>query len=268
MAEDRDRVFDGSIPELYDRYLVPLLFAPYAADLAKRLRVRAPARVLEIAAGTGAVTRALADALPTSSAIVATDLNQSMLDRAAALGTSRDVEWRQADAMRLPFPDGSFDAVVCQFGAMFFPDKAHAFSEVRRALRPGGVFIFSVWDRIAENEFADAVTSALVARFPDRPPRFLARTPHGYSDAATIVADLAAAGFTSPPEVATVEARSRAGAARVVAVAFCQGTPLGNEIDPQQLPQAIDAAEAALVERFGAGAIDGRMQALVVSCER
>src|SRR6476660_8843941 len=121
---DTDKVFAGSIPKLYDTYLVPLIFAPYAADLANRLRSRALSRVLEIAAGTGVVTRALASALPDSVAIVATDLNQAMLDQASTTGTQRAVEWRQADAMQLPFRDGTFDAVVCQFGAMFFPEKS------------------------------------------------------------------------------------------------------------------------------------------------
>jgi SAM-dependent methyltransferase len=177
-----DKVFTGCIPELYDAYLVPLLFEPYAADLAARLASRPLGRVLEIAAGTGVATRAMATALPEAVAIAATDLNQAMLDRAAARGTSRPVEWRQADAMALPFADGTFDAVVCQFGVMFFPEKGRAYAEVRRVLRSGGLFVFNVWDRIQENEFADIVTTALAALFPDDPPRFLARTPHGYHD--------------------------------------------------------------------------------------
>ena len=143
-SPDGDKVFGGPIPNLYERYLVPLIFEPYAADLANRLASRSLARVLEIAAGTGVVTRHLASALPESVSIVATDLNQSMLDMASAIGTTRTVVWRQADAMHLPFPDGTFDAVVCQFGVMFFPDKSKAYSEVRRVLRHGGVFVFNV----------------------------------------------------------------------------------------------------------------------------
>src|SRR5437868_11874751 len=133
-----------------------------------------------------------------------------MLDRAAAVGTKRPVEWRQADAMQLPFPDASFDAVVCQFGVMFFPDKARAFAEVRRVLKPGGVFIFNVWDRLAENEFADTVTTALESVFPADPPRFMARTPYGYHDVGVIARDLASGGFVSAPDVTTLSARSRA----------------------------------------------------------
>src|SRR5687767_11900586 len=179
MPSDADKVFTGSIPKLYDTHLVPLIFAPYAADLVRRLQGRSLSRVLEVAAGTGVVTRAMASALPAQVSIVATDLNQAMIDHAAAVGTTRAVEWRQADAMRLPFDAAGFDAVVCQFGAMFFPDRAKAFAEARRVLRPGGAFVFNVWDRIEENEFADAVTTSLAAVFPSDPPRFLARTPHG-----------------------------------------------------------------------------------------
>src|SRR5215472_15945481 len=132
-----DKVFAGSIPKIYETYLVPLIFRPYADDLAQRVAALQVRRVLEVAAGTGVVTRALAAALPGDVEIVATDLNQAMLDQAAATGTSRPVTWRQADAMQLPFPDGSCDVVVCQFGAMFFPDKAKAFAEARRVLRKG-----------------------------------------------------------------------------------------------------------------------------------
>jgi len=146
-----DTVFVGSIPKLYDTLLVPLIFQPYADDLAKRLSSRRLERVLEVAAGTGVVTRAMASTLPERVSITATDLNQPMLDYAAAIGTSRPVEWRQADALQLPFADQSFDAVVCQFGAMFFPDKVKAFAQARRVLRPAGVFLFNVWDRIDYN---------------------------------------------------------------------------------------------------------------------
>ena len=220
-SPNTDKVFTGSIPKLYETYLVPLIFEPYAVDLANRLASRSITRVLEIAAGTGVVTRNLASVLPQSVSIVATDLNQSMLDLASAVGTRRTVEWRQADAMQLPFRDGTFDAVVCQFGVMFFPGKSKAFSEARRVLRPGCVFIFNVWDRIEENEFADTVTTALESLFPKDPPRFMARTPHGYYDRSTIERDLENGGFTSSPQISTVAARSRTKSARVPAIAYC-----------------------------------------------
>jgi len=269
-TSDTDKVFTGSIPKLYETYLVPLIFEPYAADLANRLASASVSRVLEVAAGTGVVTRALAAVLPEGVSIVATDLNQPMLDQASALGTERPVQWRQADAMQLPFRDGTFDAVVCQFGVMFFPDKAKAFSEARRVLRPGGVFIFNVWDRITENEFADTVTGALESLFPKDPPRFLARTPHGYYYHPTIAQDLAKGGFKGSPQITTVAARSRARSAREPATAYCQGTPLRNEIearDASRLGEATDIATQAIAERFGRGAVDGKIQAHIVTVE-
>jgi ubiquinone/menaquinone biosynthesis C-methylase UbiE len=267
---DTDKVFSGSIAKLYETHLVPLIFEPYAADLANRLASKSLARVLEIASGTGVVTRALASALPERVSIVATDLNQAMLDQASAVGTRRPVEWRQADAMQLPFADGTFDAVVCQFGVMFFPEKFRAFAEARRVLRPGGVFIFNVWDRIQENEFADTVTTALESVFPNDPPRFMARIPHGYYDRPAIERDLANGGFTKSARVATVAARSRAESSRVPAIAYCQGTPLRNEIearDASRLDEATDIAAEAIAQRFGRGAIDGKIQAHIVTIE-
>jgi SAM-dependent methyltransferase len=267
-AYGSDKVFTGSIAELYETYLVPLLFEPYAADLAARLASRPLGRVLEVAAGTGVATRAMANALPGTVSIVATDLNQAMLDQAAARGTTRPVEWRQADAMALPFVDGTFDAVVCQFGAMFFPEKARAYAEVRRVLRSGGLFLFSVWDRIQENEFADVVTTALAALFPEDPPRFLARTPHGYHDHETIKQDLAAGGFGASPAVTTLAARSRAVSCERPAVAYCQGTPLRNEIearDASRLTEATTLAAEAIARRFGRETVDGKIQAHVVT---
>lgn len=265
-----DRVFAGSTPKVYDTYLVPLIFEPYAADLVNRLSSRTLSHVLEIAAGTGVVTRALASVLSESVSIVATDLNQAMLDEAAAVGTKRTVEWRQADAMDLPFRDGAFDAVVCQFGVMFFPEKSKAFAEARRVLRPGGVFIFNVWDRITDNEFADTITTALEFVFPKDPPRFLARTPHGYYERTTIERDLAGGRFTKLAQIATVTARSRADSPAVPAIAYCQGTPLRNEIearDPSRLGEATDIAAKALAERFGPRSVDGKIQAHIVTIE-
>jgi len=269
-SSDTDKIFTGSIPKLYEEYLVPLIFEPYAADLVNRVASQSLARVLEIAAGTGVVTRKLASVLPESVSIVATDLNQAMLDLASKVGTKRPVEWRQADAMQLPFQESVFDAVLCQFGVMFFPEKSKAFSEVRRVLRSGGVFMFNVWDRIEENEFAHTVTKALEALFPKDPPRFLARTPHGYYDLANIERDLKHGGFLASPHTNTVAARSKAASPRIPAIAYCQGTPLRNEIearDKSRLDAATDIATEAIAERFGLGSVDGKIQAHVVTIE-
>lgn len=265
---DSDKVFAGSIPEIYDRLLVPLLFEPYARDLAERVSRGTPRDVLEIACGTGALTRAMAVRLASGARIVATDLNPPMLDFAMARqADDARIAWRQADAQSLPFRAGAFDVVACQFGAMFFPDKPRAYREARRVLRPVGRFLFNVWGPIADNEFADVVTEALAAVFPDDPPRFLARTPHGHHDPDTLRRDLAAAGFTSIA-IDAVECRSRAATARDAAVAYCQGTPLRGEIEARGgsgLEAATEAAAEALARRFGNGPVDGRINASVIS---
>ncbi len=266
-----DTVFSGSVAELYDSHLVPLIFEPYASDLARRVSALAPSRVLETAAGTGVVTRAMARSLPANVGLLATDLNQSMLDRAAAVGTARPVLWQQADAMRLPFDDASFDIVVCQFGVMFFPDKTRAFSEARRVLRHGGTLLFNVWGRLEENELAHVVTLALAEHFAADPPRFMARTPHGYFDREAISIDLANAGFGATPAVETIAARSRAVSARAAAIAYCQGTPLRNEIQARgdaDLAEATSICAAVIARRFGDGPIDAKIQAHIVAIER
>lgn len=267
---DSDLRFAGSVPQLYETYMVPLLFEPYAADMTERLRSRSLSRVLEVACGTGVVTRRLASSLPADVTVVATDLNQPMLDIASEIGCPRPVEWRQADAMRLPFPDAQFDAVVCQFGVMFVPDRSKAFSEARRVLRPGGILIFSTWDRLEENEFPDIVTDAVASVFPEDPPRFMVRVPHGYHDRATIERDVVGGGFRRP-QIDTVAFRSRAASPRIPAVAFCQGTPVRNEIearDASRLGEATDRAEEAIAQRFGRGPVDGKIRAHVVTVEK
>jgi SAM-dependent methyltransferase len=260
---DANGIFSGSIPQLYERYMVPLIFEPYAVDLCQRVAQRRPASVLEIAAGTGVVTRHLAAQLPAEVAIIATDLNQPMLDHAASVGTSRPVQWRQADAMQLPFDDGAFDVVVCQFGAMFFPDKAKAYAEAKRVLRPSGAYLFNVWDRLEDNDIVFTVSQALDQLFPDNPPRFMHRGPHGYNDKGVIAQDLARGGF-GHTDIATLRLHSRAPSPREAAIGYCQGTPWRAEIEakgPGALARATAAAEAAITARFGPGNVDGAIQA-------
>jgi ubiquinone/menaquinone biosynthesis C-methylase UbiE len=266
-----DKVFAGSIPEFYDRLLVPLIFEPYAADLARRMAEAAPQDVLETAAGTGVVTRAAAARLPSGVRIIATDLNQPMLNYAMSRqsGDTR-ITWKQADALALPFDDQSFDVVACEFGAMFFPDKVRAYKEARRVLKPGGRFLFNVWDKISENDFADTITEALAKFFPQDPPQFLARTPHGYHDGNQIRAELAEAGLTSV-SIDAVDARSKAASPRDPAVAYCQGTPLRNEIearDASRLEEATNYAAEAMAQKYGHGAVDGRIRAYVITAVR
>ena len=264
---ETDKVFSGSIPENYDRYMVPLIFAPFAADLARRAAALSPGAVLEIAAGTGVVTRALAPQLSPGAIYVVTDLNQPMLDYAASQqAPDSRITWRQADALALPFENATFDLVCCQFGAMFFPDRAGAYRETRRVLRTGGYFLFNVWDRIEENVFAHDVTNALARIFPNDPPRFLARTPHGYHDTALIRRELEGAGF-SHVAIETKAEQSRAPSPRLPAVAYCQGTLLRNEIEAKgagQLDAATDHAASAIAERHGDGEVAAKIQAHVI----
>jgi ubiquinone/menaquinone biosynthesis C-methylase UbiE len=266
MAES-DKVFAGSIPKFYDTLMVPLIFGGYAADTAELVAGFSPGAVLETAAGSGVVTRALAPQLRADARYVVTDLNQPMLDYAAARqGIDSRIAWRQADALALPFDDAAFDVVCCQFGAMFFPNRIAGYAEARRVLKPGGRFVFSVWDRIEENAFADDVTRAVATVFPHDPPRFLARTPHGYHDVALIREELSRAGFIDI-EIMTREKLSHAPSARDAATAYCQGTPLRNEIevrDASLLQLATDRATEAIASRHGVGPVAGKIQAHVI----
>ena len=266
-----DKVFAGAIPKLYDDCMVPLIFSGFAEDLAEKAAASSPAAVLETAAGTGVLTRALAPKLAANARYVVTDLNQPMLDYAESRqGPDRRITWQQADVLALPFPDGHFDVVCCQFGAMFFPDKIKGYKETNRVLKPGGHFLFNVWDRIDDNVFANDVTRALAEVFPDKPPNFLARTPHGYYDERLIERELRAAGF-SHVAIERTSKESRAQSALDVATAYCQGTPVRNEIEAQgidKLQAATRHAAAAIAKRFGDGPVSAKIQALVALAQK
>lgn len=264
-----DKGFTGSIPALYDRYLGPMLFEPYAADLAARVKAFAPTAVLETAAGTGIVTARLAEVLSDEARIIATDLNQAMIDVAAAKVTSQKVTWQASDATRLPFADASFDLVLCQFGVMFFPSKVDAFKEARRVLRPGGKFMFCVWDKIEFNPISTAISDAIAALYPADPPNFLRRTPFGYNDIETISNQLGEAGFGTIGSV-VVRLPCCCPSPRDAAFGQCHGSPLRSEIearDPTGLAAATDATAAALAARFGDGPIESTMQAIVFTAK-
>ena len=265
---ETDKLFAGSIPENYDRYMVPLVFEPYAADIAQRAASLSPIAVLETAAGSGVVTRALAPKLRPGANYIVTDLNQAMVDYAASRQPpDTRINWRQANALALPFENASFDLVCCQFGAMFFPDRTSGYREARRVLKPGGHFLFNVWDRIEENVFANDVTNALAKIFPNDPPRFLARTPHGYHDTALIRSELEGAGF-SHVVIDTRAEQSHASSPRIPAVAYCQGTPLRNEIearDAGKLESVTDYVASVIADRHGSGEVAAKIQAHVIS---
>ena len=252
------------MPDAYERWLVPSVFRPFAAELARRAAELTPDRILELGAGTGVLTRELVAAMP-SATVTATDLNDAMVDLGRGLAPS--AHWRPADAMDLPFGNSEFDLVVCQFGVMFF-DRPKAFREIHRVLRPGGAFVFNAWDRIETSEFADVLTQALATMFPDDPPEFLRRTPHGYHDVGRIHADITSAGFDPASEIVTIDMRSPAASCRVPAIGYCQGTPLRSEIEargPGRLMEATDVTAAAIAARFGETDIDGLIRAHVVT---
>lgn len=265
-----DTAFTGSVPELYTRYMGPVFFEPYAEDLARRVAGMARGEILETACGTGIVTRALGRVLPGAVSVTATDLNQAMIDRARTLPGGERVHWRQADAQALPFPDAAFDLAICSFGVMFFPDKRRAYREARRVLRPGGQFIFTVWDKLEAIELQFLAHAAVAALYPGDPPEFFRRTPCGYHDIATIRADLAQSGFTGAT-IETLELASRAASAHDAAVGLVRGTPLSGEIalrDPAGLDGAVEAVAAAIATRFGGGPIEARMRAHIVTLRR
>jgi ubiquinone/menaquinone biosynthesis C-methylase UbiE len=268
MVMSADSAFIDSIPDIYDEHLVPLIFEQYAHDLARRARSLDPREVLEVAAGSGVVSRAVAAVLDASATYVVTDLSPLMLKRAESMEVDQGrIVWRPADAMDLPFNDDSFDLVLCQFGAMFFPDRVRAYKEARRVLRGDGAFVFNMWDRIEENDFAYEVTRALADMFRDDPPTFLPRTPHGHYDTATYRSELAAAGFEHVT-VEPVEAASTAPNPAIPAIAYCQGTPLRNEIEARNargLEEATTRATNAIRDRFGDRFLESRIRAFVIT---
>ena len=261
-----DIAFSGSIPERYDQYLGPALFEPYARDIAGRLPKSAK-RVLEVACGTGIVTRELRAAMSEGALLTATDLADAMVAFAQKkLPASRDIDFRSADAAALPFPDASYDALVCQFGIMFVPDKPAAFREARRVLAPGGTLLFSVWDAFEHNPVSQAAQDTVTALFPTDPPLFY-MIPFGFNDAQGIRGLLDVAGFTNVA-MHVVSCRSRSPSARDYATGLVTGTPMASFIQERgtmPLEQVADRVTAALEARFGTGPIDAPMRALIFS---
>jgi SAM-dependent methyltransferase len=265
-----DTTFSGAIAQYYDRHFGIPLFGPYGEDIARRLAGVSSGALLEIAAGTGIVTAVLAQALPLKVAVTATDLNQPMLDFAATKPGLDRITWRQADAVALPFPDASFDVVVCQFGVMFFSDRPRAHAEAHRVLKPGGRYIFNVWDKLADNPVFEIVHRAVANLYPARPPGFIARTPCGYNDEAIIRRDLQQGGFESCTLTAVATTWSPS-SLRDPALAFCQGSPLRAEIeavDPDGPIRATEAAAAAITAFLSGGSPDFQTRALVVEATK
>ena len=264
MAEVRAS-FSGSIPEYYDRGLGPAFNEIFAADLAQRLPVNPSGAVLEIACGTGLVTKQLRDRLDPAVRLVATDISQAMLDYARNKLSDREgIEWREADAVKLPFTDGEFGAVVCAFGIMYVPDKRAAFREARRVLKDGGILIFNVWDRIEENQHAVINAQIIEALFPgDERMRF--RTPFEMHDPALLRQYLAEADF-SEVHIETKRIPFGRVSARSVAIGFIRGTPRSLLLEERGVPldEVIEKVAAALAKAGGEDPYRGQAQAIIV----
>ena len=259
-----DKVFSGPIAAIYDGFMGPIFFEPFARDLAKRIAALSPATILETAAGSGISTEAIVSALPAAK-LTATDLNQAMIDVAKTKPVLAKVAWQACDATNLPFADASFDVVASQFGVMFFPDKLMAYRDTHRVLRRGGHFVFNVWDKLEANPAPSILLNTLAKIFPDDPPSFMRRVPHGYREASEIAQTLNAAGF-SKVDAVTFQLPCQAASARHLAIALCQGTPTRPEIEqrePEGLNRVTAAVEAAFVNEFGQGEVKTTMQAIV-----
>jgi SAM-dependent methyltransferase len=260
--------FSGSLPRHYDECLGPLMFEPYAVDLVERLPRTSEMRVLELACGTGIVTRRLREALPASATLTATDLNEAMVSYARAAVPLADISWQSADAQALPFRDESFDAVVCQFGIMFLPDAAQGFSEAHRVLVPGGMLLANAWHSLDENPAYRALNDALAAMFPDDPPRFL-QTPYGYHDRSRMLADAAAGGFTEV-QLDDVRLQGHGPSALHFVTGFVRGTPLNHELTRRgaDLDHVASEAAGAVAAVTGSAPITVDLAATVITATR
>jgi SAM-dependent methyltransferase len=253
-----------SMPAIYDRCLGPTLFAPFASFIAQHAALLAPARVLELAAGTGIATRGLVDALPAAD-VVATDLNPAMVQWAAEHVSGPT--WQTADAQQLSFTDNAFDLIVCQFGVMFFPDRPKAFAEAARVLVPGGTLMFTAWDTVDTSPLTAALVQSLTVLWPDDPPTFVVRVPHGYTDVSRIEDDLRAGGLL-PESVERVVLQGTSPSARTLAEGFCYGSPLRFELEARG---SLDELSATIADRMasilGEGPILGDLGAIVATAK-
>jgi SAM-dependent methyltransferase len=260
--------FTGSVPTYYDRCLGPVLFEPYAADLARRLGPGDGLRVLEVACGTGVVTRRLRGALVDSATLVATDLNEPMLAYARSAVSTPGIDWQTADAQALPFDDAAFDALVCQFGFMFLPDKPQGFREARRVLAPGGRLLANVWLSMADNPYVVAFQAALARLFPGDIPRFL-ETPYAYNEADRLRADLAAGGWDQV-QLEDVRVQSLSPSATEFATGFVRGTPLSFDLIQRgaDLDDVVHELAAAVIPLGGEAPFTASLAARVITATR
>ena len=251
-------------PQYYNDLLGPVWFDAFAGDLVQRLPQRPPGAVLEIACGTGLVTRRLRERLSPSLRLVATDLSKTMLDYARAkLDGRKNIEWREADALKLPFADNEFGAVVCGFGIMFVPDRQAALREARRVLTEGGILLFSVWDSIEENPHALANAGVVEAMFPGD-PEMKFRMPYDMHDAGLLRRLLAGARFRET-RIETKRIPIAGADPRSIATGQIRGTPRSALIEKRgvSLDLAIENVTHALT-RTGGDPYRGHAQAVIV----
>ena len=268
MTSDAAR-FVGDIPKHYDQAMGPIIFVDYAAEMARRVAACNPMRTLETAAGTGIVTRQLRDHLSAAAHLTATDLNPPMLGIAREkFRSGEQVEFQPADAMALPFADASFDAVVCQFGVMFYPDKDRSYREVRRVLAPGGHYLFSIWDAHRYNPFGRIVHEVAARFFPVDPPQFMS-VPFSYTFD-PIKQSLIEAGFADI-EAAVVRLQKEIPEAKQFARGLVYGSPLIDEVKARggvDVKRIVDAMVEEFHREFGPD--PGRMplQAIMFSARK
>jgi ubiquinone/menaquinone biosynthesis C-methylase UbiE len=270
VMSDRAAEFVGNIPTFYDQGLGPVFFAEFADDIVRRVAASAPLRVLETAAGTGIVTRRLRDLLPREAQLTATDLNPPMLE--VARGKFRPEErvtFQPADATALPFPDHSFDAVVCQFGVMFFPDKDKAYREAYRVLARGGQYVFNVWDSHRYNPVGRLMTEIAAGFFPADPPQFY-QVPFGYHRIDPIKDSLSAAGF-SEIRIAVLSLDKIIPDVAAYTRALVYGNPLIDQIRARggvDAERVVDAVAERLPREFGTDPMRIPLQAIVFEARR
>ena len=262
--------FAGSVPQNYETYLGPLFFEPYAIDLVDRIKnIDTLSNVLEIASGTGRVTKHLVSKLPSKVSLVATDLNNDMLKVAESIVSAKNIQWQVADAHELAFGDNKFDLVVCQYGVMFFQDKPTALKEVNRVLKPGGTFLFNTWNELRYNALSQIAQTVLEEIYPDDPPKFLEKGPYSFYDQGQINRLLSDAGFVDI-SIVTISKTGTATTVDDVVIGILEGTPNYAYIMERNIPisEIKEKLKARLADQYGYNNLGLPMEALVVEAKK